>query len=395
MSNSTKNSATILAVGTELTTGQITNRNAAWISEKLVNLGAEVTLHETVPDDREIILRALDHCLAHSTLIFVTGGLGPTSDDFTRNVLADWAGKELVFHEPSWKQIETRLAKFNIPVAASNRQQCFFPKGSEVLLNSEGTANGFSFEHREAKVWVLPGPPREIEAIWNSGIDEQVRRRIPDAKPLELLTWQCLGKSESELGEITERALEGSGLKTGYRAHRPFVEVKVWCERHLVSEKTPFFEKLEQAIKPWIATKGGEDLVDRLFSLTLGGDEIEIIDSASGGILTERLGQFLRNPKNHAVAKSVTVATEFDGVEKPLDWMQDLLKDADPESLTLAIAGFSAEGQFTLGFRHAEKSHCETLTSPWKGREMLDRTQRFCTETALKRWSEWLKESIH
>src|SRR4051812_12548700 len=114
--------ASILAVGTELTSGQITNRNAAWISEKLVDLGIHVVLHETVADDRPMIRGALDRCAQVSQLIFVTGGLGPTTDDFTREVIADWLGQKLEFHEDAWQKILTRLGVYGIPIAESNRQ---------------------------------------------------------------------------------------------------------------------------------------------------------------------------------------------------------------------------------------------------------------------------------
>ena len=107
--------ASILAVGTELTTGQITNRNAAWISERLTSLGVEVVLHETVPDERNRILHALQNCEQHSQFIFVTGGLGPTSDDFTREVIAQWLKKPLLFDPETWNQVTDRLKRIGIP----------------------------------------------------------------------------------------------------------------------------------------------------------------------------------------------------------------------------------------------------------------------------------------
>ena len=262
-------SASVLAIGTEITTGQITNRNAAWISQQLAELGIEVTLHETVPDDRPLIQSALDRCAETSHLIFVTGGLGPTSDDFTRDEIAKWARQEMEFHEPSWKHIETRLGRFNIPIAQSNRQQCFFPKGARVIMNLEGTANAFTLNACDRKIWVLPGPPREVEAVWKE-ISAQLEAEVPETKPLKLLTWQCIGKSEAELGEITERELAGSGLQIGYRAHRPYVEIKVWCAGSLLKEKRPYFEKLEHAIAPWVAARNGEDLAQTLVSLLAG-----------------------------------------------------------------------------------------------------------------------------
>ena len=118
--------ASILTIGTEITTGQITNTHAAWISERLVQMGFEVVLHESVPDDRTLILQSLERCAGISKLIFVCGGLGPTTDDITRNVIAQWANMALEFDDEAMKHIVERLSGFGVPMVSSQRQQCFF-----------------------------------------------------------------------------------------------------------------------------------------------------------------------------------------------------------------------------------------------------------------------------
>lgn len=134
--------ASLIAVGTELTTGQIFNKNGSWLSQRLKNLGVEVTCHLVVPDDKAEMLRAMDFC-SNSDLVFVTGGLGPTSDDFTRDVIAEKAKAKLIFDESSWKHVTDRLTSRGYTVKEIQRQQCFFPEGSTILQNSQGTANGF------------------------------------------------------------------------------------------------------------------------------------------------------------------------------------------------------------------------------------------------------------
>ena len=281
--------ASVLAIGTELTTGQVTNRNAAWISQQLTDLGVEVVLHQTVADDRPRMLAALQACSQESQFIFVTGGLGPTTDDFTREVIADWLKKPLQFNSGAWQAIVDRLQGLKIPNAESNRQQCFFPEGSEIIPNPEGTAAGFTSETAQLhqRLWVLPGPPREVSAVWGQGVVSRLRQALPNPDPVRLLTWQCLGKSEAELGEITEKALEGSGLKTGYRAHRPFVEIKVWCPEKLLSQMQPALEALEKAIAPWIHARQGEDLGVRFIQST--HSQVLIKDFSTGGVLAARL----------------------------------------------------------------------------------------------------------
>lgn len=408
--------ASILAVGTELTTGQITNRNAAWLSQRLEELGIETVLHETVADDRPMIRAALDRCRSVSELVFVTGGLGPTTDDFTREVIANWLGAPLEFYEPSWKKITDRLTRLGIPVAESNRQQCFFPRGAEVVVNTQGTADAFLAAapafgkvvqpasksgaksapdgSPQAWLWALPGPPREVATVWESAIAAQVRARAPDARPLELLTWQCIGKSEAELGEITERALAGSGLKTGYRAHRPYVEVKVWLTEEQKRTQAAAISALDRAIAPWTATKQGEDLAAHLLRAIARGEQIEVADACSGGILAERLGALLREPENRELASSVAMVTEWSAPRNPESWVKATLSEGDADNVTLAIAGFTDAGEWAFGMREGTQVHVEVGQRPYRAVELIDRARRYAVEFALKRWCEWLRSSM-
>jgi len=386
------NSASVIAVGTELTTGQITNRNAAWISEKLGQIGVEVKIHETIPDDRALIEDALNRCAALTHLIFVTGGLGPTSDDFTRKVIAKWTQAEMEFHPPSWEHIISRLSKVGIPIAESNRQQCYFPKSARVIANPVGTANAFAVSARGSQLWVLPGPPREVEAVWEE-IGIQVRALVPAAKPLKLFTWQCIGKSEAELGEITERALKGSNLAIGYRAHRPYVEIKVWVEESKLTEAEPYLAKIEKQIAPWVATKQGEDLANLLSREFARFEEIEIIDACSGGVLTERLGPCLR--ADSATGARVNLVTEWENLEDPENWMRAALSNADEEVLTLLLGGFDDQGVYFIGMRTRHQSEMISLKTPFTSAEHKDRAYRMSAELALKQWMDWLKKSVN
>ena len=393
---STDGKAAILAVGTELTMGQITNRNAAWIAERLVNLGIEVVLHETVPDEYQLIQEALEHCKSYSQLIFVTGGLGPTTDDFTRNVVGDWLNQPLEFHENIWEGIQTRLRDLGITVAESNKQQCFFPSKAEIIPNPEGTAAGFTaaIHHTKKRIWVFPGPPREVSCVWDQGVETLLREIIPAARPLKLFTWQCMGKTEAEFGEITELALAGSNLKTGYRAHRPYVEIKVWCAENEIQDKTPWIQKLEETLSPWTFTKQGEDLAVKLLEQLQRTEEIEIIDAASGGLLAGRIGKLLRLPKYQSQSESITLISEWAAPAHLLGWMEEVLVQADPESVTLVLGGI-VEGVAVLGIREGNRVHHEQIMTPYPRKELMDRAHHFIVEMALKRWCEWLGASTN
>jgi nicotinamide-nucleotide amidase len=388
--------ASILAVGTELTTGQITNRNAAWISEKLTHLGIEVVLHETVPDDYPLIQEALEHCKNSSQLIFVTGGLGPTTDDFTRNVVADWLNQPLEFHDEVWKDIQKRLGGLGVTVAESNKQQCFFPSKSHIIPNPEGSASGFTslVHNTDQRIWVFPGPPREVSSVWDQGIESQLLEIVPAAKALQLFTWQCMGKTEAELGELTEHTLAGSKLKTGYRAHRPYVEIKVWCAESEVQNKIPWILKLEKALSPWIITQQGEDLAEKLLEKLQRNDEIEMIDAASGGLLAERLGKLLRLPTYQRQSENITMITEWAKPTHLLSWIEEVLEQADPEALTLVLAGIS-DGTAIVGIREGVRIHHEQIISPYLSEELIDRARSFILEIALTKWCHWLDNSMN
>jgi nicotinamide-nucleotide amidase len=395
------NRVSILAIGTELTTGQVTNRNAAWIAEKCVNLGAEVVLHETVADDHEAIANALDRCWSAARIVFVCGGLGPTTDDFTRDCISKWLKAPLEFYEPTWTKIETRLKTFGVPVSPSNKQQAYYPQGSQVLNNPHGTADGFSCTHLDGKLWVLPGPPREIEAIWDENrLDEKLRSALPqDIQPSELHTWSCMGVSEAQLGELTEKALEGSGFLTGYRAHRPYIEVKVWVPQNKKNEAASQISKLEAAIGKWVVAKNGDDLAEMLFNSLRGAESIDILEAGTAGTLSDRLGPLLRRPENRELAALVTHANEWLAPSDPAEWIKEVLLQAGDDT-TLAIAGPSSIGEWHVGLQWGEKSYQDKISyGPTQLKpaaitgESFDRSRAYAIEAAFQRWLSWISSA--
>ncbi len=363
--------AAILAIGTELTTGQVTNRNAPWISSRLEELGIETTNHITIPDDRALILEALKNSKAE--FIFVTGGLGPTSDDFTREIIAQWKGLPLEFHEPSWVHINERLGRLKIPVAPSNKQQCYFPRGSIVITNSEGTANAFRIDN----AWVLPGPPREIEAVWPAVL-AQLRALVPAREREELLLWQLMGKSEAEVGEITEAALQGSGLRVGYRAHRPFVEVKVWVREGERQTQNARIEALNKALKPWTVGTGKLDFAQTFLKTLskLAPETIVIQDALTAGILSERLMASLR-------AENLSLPLEIRSAYRTRP-------ATDPGTLTLTLSPLTERYTWRIEGQMGQKTWGEDLELPYKSPELMDRSRRYAAEWTLHRWTQWL-----
>src|SRR5204863_4546799 len=134
--------AEILSIGSELTSGQNLDTNSQWLSLRLAEIGIPVGWHTTIADNLDDNVAALRIAAQRAGLVIATGGLGPTQDDLTREVLAQVAGVELVFHESSYKHIRDMFAKRNRPMPERNRVQAYFPAGAEPIANDHGTAPG-------------------------------------------------------------------------------------------------------------------------------------------------------------------------------------------------------------------------------------------------------------
>ena len=160
--------AELIAVGTELLLGNIANTDAQMLSQGLSALGINVYYHTVVGDNPERLRAAVETAKTRADIILTTGGLGPTCDDLTKNVLAECFGIKLVFHEPSAQRIEAYFRNLHPdrPMTENNYQQAMLPEGCTVLENDWGTAPGVAFEADGVRVIMLPGPPRECKAMF-------------------------------------------------------------------------------------------------------------------------------------------------------------------------------------------------------------------------------------
>ena len=156
----------ILSVGTELLLGNIVNLDAQILSQGLSALGLNVYWHTVVGDNPQRAREAVAAAKGRADIIITTGGLGPTCDDLTKNVLAEAFGKKLVFHEPSAQRIRNYFARTGRPMTENNLQQAMLPEGCTVLVNDWGTAPGCAFQAEGCHVIMLPGPPRECRAMF-------------------------------------------------------------------------------------------------------------------------------------------------------------------------------------------------------------------------------------
>ncbi|QDU62683.1 Putative competence-damage inducible protein [Planctomycetes bacterium Pan216] len=226
--------AEIIAIGSELTWGMSLDTNSHWLSLRLAEMGIEVAYHTTVADTLPGIVDALDHAATRADLVIVTGGLGPTADDLTREAMATMAGVELVVDDSSLTHIEGMFQRRGRTMPERNRVQALFPQGSSPIPNPHGTAPGIWLERpaspeRGATLYIaLPGVPREMKPLFDEAIRPRLAERFGTGLYVIHKTLRCYGAGESrieeQLGDLTRR---GRAPEVGITASEATISLRV------------------------------------------------------------------------------------------------------------------------------------------------------------------------
>ena len=191
----------ILTIGDELLIGQVVNTNASWIGEQMILHGAHVVRTVTLPDDKVLIAKELNYSSAHADLVILTGGLGPTHDDVTRDAVASFLDVPLEVDPFVLQSLEERFKKYKRRMPDRNRVQAMVPAGCEVLQNKYGTAPGLWHQNDTYSLCILPGVPHEMKGL----IEEYLLPRIKTdtrLQPVAQRTLHTLGVGESHLQEL-------------------------------------------------------------------------------------------------------------------------------------------------------------------------------------------------
>lgn len=190
--------AEIITVGTEILLGDILNTNCRYLSRELATMGIELYYQITVGDNEERLLKTLEESLSRSDMVICTGGLGPTEDDMTKETCAKFFGYDLVLHQPSLDQMMDRFKKLGKIPTKNNEKQAYFPKEAYVLKNDNGTAPGCIMEKNGKIIVVLPGPPREMEPMFENLVKPYLSKFTEDVIESEVLRIVGVGESQVE-----------------------------------------------------------------------------------------------------------------------------------------------------------------------------------------------------
>jgi nicotinamide-nucleotide amidase len=299
--------AGILVTGTEVLTGLISDRNGPWLSERLLELGVDTAMIQIVGDRAQDLMAALRFMAASGmSLIVTSGGLGPTADDLTAEIVGEFAGREMVLDD----DLEEKIAEILRPlmsrwqgldpdaILAANRKQAIVPVGATVL-DPVGTAPGlvvpFASGSTGPTVVVLPGPPRELHEMWKKAVaTEAFRRAIAGAPVYRRGIVRLYGIPESEIANTLEDASDAglplSELEITTCLRRGEIEVSTRYEAPAEGEYQAFVDFLAERHRDQLFSRDGSTVDEQVASLLLAsGRTVAVAESCTGGLMSARL----------------------------------------------------------------------------------------------------------
>lgn len=289
----------LITVGDELLIGQVVNTNAAWLGEQMNLAGAEVVAGVTLPDDVDSLTEALGRATEQADLVVVTGGLGPTHDDVTRDALARYVGVPLQLDENVLQAIRSRFESRGSTMPERNSVQALVPAGFEVLANPVGTAPGLWYESirgsRTVILAVLPGVPHEMRYLANHELVPRLRR-VAGLRTIRHRTLLTAGIGESLL---QERIGDLSGFLSGdtrlaYLPNPGGVRLRITAVGHAEAETVERLEAFERHLRMRIGRfvyGTDSDTIEQVVGRLLAdrGHRIAVAESCTGGNLLHRL----------------------------------------------------------------------------------------------------------
>lgn len=286
--------AEIIAVGSELLTPERVDTNSLYLTDQLNALGIEVRRKLVVGDDRALLAAAVRQALGQVAIVILTGGLGPTLDDVTRDAVAEALGRELVFRQDLLDSLMERFQRLNRKMADNNRRQTLVVEGAEPLPNPRGTAPGQWLEVEGQIVMLLPGPPHELKAMFENECRPRLTARLPaQAIRTRFFRVACMG--ESDLDQLIAPVYKNfTNPATTILAGAGDIQIHLRARGANEQEA----EDLLNAVGPAIERLLGERIYSRDGSpleaivgelLRARGATLSVAESCTGGLLGERI----------------------------------------------------------------------------------------------------------
>jgi len=287
--------AEIVAIGSELLLGQIVDTNSTWMAQQLTALGVNLFYKSVVGDNPERMKEVLTRALERADVVITSGGLGPTQDDLTREVVAEVTGRKLILHQPFLEQIMHRFRSRGFIMTPNNERQAYMPEGAIPVTNPNGTAPSFIVEDPRGSVFVLPGVPFELKWLFENQVAPYLRQKF---SLNEVITYRVL--KVAELGESRVDDLMGHFIANsknptvGVLAHPGQVDIRIAAKAPSKEEAMKLIAPVEAEMRQLIGKHifaADEETIENTVGRLLREKQktIAVCEDLTGGMVTDRL----------------------------------------------------------------------------------------------------------
>jgi len=283
----------VLNTGTELLLGSVLNTHPRIFAEALWPLGLRLDRQVTVPDGGTGIRDALAETFGRADIVLMTGGLGPTTDDVSREAVAELLGLEMIHDATVMAAIEARFARRGLAMSARNARQAQRPRDAVVLPNHHGTAPGLYLAPRPWQdgntphLFLLPGPPRELQPMFEESVLPILQNTVPPRPTVEMRVFRTAGLGESNVEQMVGEPLLALGIELGYCARPGEVDLRTIGAPAVLEEAARI---IEEKLGPHIVTRDQRTLEKVVVDLlTARRETLAIAESCTGGFLAHRV----------------------------------------------------------------------------------------------------------
>uniref|UniRef100_A0A7C3RNA0 CinA-like protein n=1 Tax=Dictyoglomus thermophilum TaxID=14 RepID=A0A7C3RNA0_DICTH len=317
----------VLSVGTELLLGDILNTNTQYLNRRLAELGITVYFNTTVGDNPQRLKNALEIAFSRSDMVIATGGLGPTKDDLTKEVSAEFFGKKLILHEESLNRIKEFFEKRGLPLTEGNIKQAYIIEGSKVIPNDWGTAPGLILETNGKILILLPGPPREMIPMFETYVVPYLLTLSSETIQSKVL--RICGLGESFMEERVKDLIENQTNPTiAPYAKEGEAILRITAKAKSKEEAEKLIEAVEREIRKrlgdFIYGEGDVTLEEVVVKLLMEkGRTIAIAESCTGGMISSRI---VNVPGVSKVFKEAIIAYSNEAKIKRLNVSEETLR---------------------------------------------------------------------
>ena len=285
----------VIAVGTELLLGQIVNSNAATIGAALAERGLDANYQQVVGDNRARVAAAIELAMSRSDAVIMTGGIGPTRDDLTREALCDATDRHLVFSEEYADRLRGWWQRRGRTMPDSNLCQAYHPEGAELLINPKGTAPGLMLEHDSTLVFCIPGVPAEMAFLLHNEVIPRITAAAGDESVLVNRLIRTWGRSESDVAEILDDLYTGSANPSvAFLASQGEIKIRISAKADSRESAIGMIEPVENEVRARLgdAVFGADEETMEAVVLNLLGSlglTIGTAESMTGGLVAAAL----------------------------------------------------------------------------------------------------------